>query len=136
MKIALKSLLTVLLLAVPLAALAAAVGDGTECPADPFGTATHDWELVSAQDANCMHGRIETYRCGNCGKTYTSEYGDTGEHSFGGLEMIEPTCTEYGGTRRVCFVCGYVEELWEREPLGHDPVTVPGCMPPPARKAA
>ena len=35
MKIALKILLTVLLLAVPLAALAAAVGDGTECPAIP-----------------------------------------------------------------------------------------------------
>ena len=107
MKTAIKTLLviTALLLMLALPARAMTVDDGTECPADPFGTASHNWQPESAQAPNCQHGWIETYRCANCNKTYTMAYGEKGEHSYGDYEQIEPTCTESGGTRRVCAVC-------------------------------
>lgn len=111
-------LFLILLLALPLMAQATVVDDGTSCPASAAGG--HFWQFVSSQEPNCRHGWIETYRCDLCGKTSTSEYGEPGDHQFGAYQRIEPTCTQYGGTRRVCAVCGFTEEMWEIEPLGHD----------------
>ena len=113
-------LLGLSLLLLPLTAQATIVDDGTECPQAPTGSLYHDWQYASGQEPNCQHGWIETWRCANCGKTYTAEYGGTGDHVFGDYQTVNPTCTQEGGTVRVCSLCGYREELWEIAPLGHD----------------
>ncbi|MBR3430447.1 MAG: DUF4214 domain-containing protein [Clostridia bacterium] len=116
------ALLASLLVLLPMAAQAT-IPDTETCPSDPSG-GTHDY-VVTFEEANCQHGLIERGTCSKCGKTYEFDYGQKGDHAFGDYEYFYPTCTEYGGTRRVCSVCGYVEELLEIEPLGHEEVGVP-----------
>ena len=112
------ALIASLLLLLPLTAQGTIVDGGTDCPYSDTGA--HVWRSGGTDKANCLHGIIEHYYCVNCGKTLTEEYGELGDHIFGDYQKINPTCTQEGGTRRVCTVCGYVEEMWELTPLGHD----------------
>lgn len=55
---------------------------------------------------------------------------DNGYHTFGEINVVDPTCTEKGYTERTCSVCGEVFKTNEVEELGHsyvDTVVPPKC---------
>lgn len=55
---------------------------------------------------------------------------DNGYHTFGEINVVDPTCTEKGYTERTCSVCGEVFKTNEVDELGHsyvDTVVPPKC---------
>lgn len=69
--------------------------------------------------ATCGHAGSVTYKCSNCGDTY-SESIDQLEHDYAVTSTVEATCTEGGYTLETCKNCGDAKKTNETEAVGHD----------------
>lgn len=69
----------------------------------------HNYKLASSTAASCVKKGTSTYKCSQCGDTYTVE-GNYGAHKYGASNRIfNGTCVQRSKWRRTCSVCGHVD---------------------------
>ncbi|MCM1214740.1 MAG: hypothetical protein NC331_09260 [Lachnospiraceae bacterium] len=64
----------------------------------------HDYLVVEQTPPTCVEEGNVTYRCGDCGNTYTEALPAAGHTAE--TEVVEPSYTNYGYTVYSCTVCG------------------------------
>ena len=98
------ALTALLLLAIPLSALA--YDDGTLCNAMQSGK--HDWRSSEYKEPTCTADGYRTYKCRNCGATgKTPEVLPALGHEYGNWTVTtQPTCSKDGVETGTCWRCG------------------------------
>ena len=85
---------------------------------EPAPATGHQYVLDSETDGDCLSNPTTTYRCENCGDTYTVAGAPEDKHNYV-RQVIAPTCTEKGYTKEVCSRCGETVLSDFTSPLGH-----------------
>ena len=85
---------------------------------EPAPATGHQYVLDSETDGDCLSNPTTTYRCENCGDTYTVAGAPEDKHTYV-RQIIAPTCTEKGYTKEVCSLCGETVLSDFTSPLGH-----------------
>lgn len=90
---------------------------------------SHDYILIETQP-NCQAVGTRTYKCKNCGYTYTESFGAKTAHTYIEAVTKKPTCTDSGVKVFTCSVCGesYTEAIPKTEHSYQEQITAqPDC---------
>lgn len=69
----------------------------------------HNYQLTSSTAASCVKKGTSTYKCSQCGDTYTEE-GNFGAHQYGASTCtFSGNCVQRSKWSRTCSVCGHVD---------------------------
>ncbi len=86
-----------------------AQGNGTAAPPDSAASPVpsgekHNYLVAEQRQPTCAEEGSVTYRCGDCGDTYTETLPATGHTAD--ARVVEPSYLNYGYTEYSCTVCG------------------------------
>ncbi|MBR4880714.1 MAG: hypothetical protein IKU19_02205, partial [Clostridia bacterium] len=80
-----------------------------------------NFEFVATIGTTCTRDGYDYYRCTVCGaadnRNVVTAFGHTPKEDI--TEILKPTCTTYGTSTRVCFVCRMRLETYHSEPAPH-----------------
>lgn len=71
--------------------------------------------IITESNPTCVQIGIRTYKCEDCGYSYTEEYGEYKEHQYQSYVIKKADCYQKGETQYICTVCGdsYTELISE-----------------------
>lgn len=79
-------------------------GENSPPTTAPSAAGGHNYAVAETIPPTCLEGGSITYRCGDCGDTYTDPLPATGHTAE--TKIVEPSYLNYGYTDYSCTVCG------------------------------